>query len=167
MFCNLTLNIFLVVFTVLQEEILKHHTQVLQKLESLFDSELAKLAGKIDKMKKAVQEGATVASMRDRITKLEEEKEDLQAKHRYCLVFLLCLHFLSTIAIHKQLFIVLLFAYIQLHMACINNLSIAAHFLFCIYIFVHCIWDLCIVRSHRNQPRHIQVFCKRFRHRYI
>jgi hypothetical protein len=75
-------SLFLAI-TVLEGEILKHHLKGLQKLESLFDGELAKLAGKIDEMKKAVQEGATVASLRDQITKLETQVEDLQNKHGY------------------------------------------------------------------------------------
>lgn len=56
--------------------------QSLHNLQAQLDAEHAILVEKVEQMKKTVQEGATVASLQDQISKLVAEKEELQEKHK-------------------------------------------------------------------------------------
>jgi hypothetical protein len=56
--------------------------QALRSLQAQLDAEHAILVEKVEQMKKTVQEGATVASLQDQISKLVAEKEEQQDKHR-------------------------------------------------------------------------------------
>ncbi|PSN48349.1 hypothetical protein C0J52_08074 [Blattella germanica] len=67
----------------LQDEIIKCHVEALQKLETQFETEHSKLKESIENMNKTVQEGATIANLQEQITVLEEEKKDIEIKHRH------------------------------------------------------------------------------------
>jgi hypothetical protein len=56
--------------------------QALHSLQAQLDAEHAILVEKVEQMKNTVQEGATVASVQDQISRLVTEKEELQDKHR-------------------------------------------------------------------------------------
>lgn len=57
--------------------------QALHSLQSQLDAEHAKLVQKVEQMKKTVQEGTTIASLQDQISKLVADKEELENKHKY------------------------------------------------------------------------------------
>jgi hypothetical protein len=56
--------------------------QALHSLQTQLDAEHAKIAEKVEHMKRTVQEGTTIASLQDQISKLVMEKEELQSKHK-------------------------------------------------------------------------------------
>jgi hypothetical protein len=57
--------------------------QALHGLQSQLDTEHAKLVQKVEQMKRTVQEGTTIASLQDQISKLVADKEELENKHKY------------------------------------------------------------------------------------
>ncbi|XP_033609685.1 A-kinase anchor protein 9 isoform X6 [Cryptotermes secundus] len=67
---------------VLHTEVAKRHMQALHSLQFQLDAEHAKLVQKVEHMKKTVQEGTTVASLQDQISKLVADKEELENKHK-------------------------------------------------------------------------------------
>lgn len=54
----------------------------LHSLQTQLDAEHSKLVEKVEHMKRTVQEGTTIASLQDQISKLTAEKEELQDKHK-------------------------------------------------------------------------------------
>ncbi|XP_069680061.1 A-kinase anchor protein 9-like isoform X4 [Periplaneta americana] len=67
---------------VLHNEVAKYHIQALHGLQTQLDIEHSKLLEKVEQIKKTVQEGTTIASLKDQLSKLIAEKEELQNKHK-------------------------------------------------------------------------------------
>jgi hypothetical protein len=56
--------------------------QALHNLQTQLDAEHSKLVETVEQMKRTVQEGTTIASLQDQISKLTAEREELQNKHK-------------------------------------------------------------------------------------
>jgi hypothetical protein len=63
-------------------EVANRHMQALHSLRTQLDAEHSKLIEKVEQMKRTVQEGTTIASLQDQISKLIAEKEELLNKHK-------------------------------------------------------------------------------------
>jgi hypothetical protein len=56
--------------------------EALNSLQTQLDAEHSKVAEKVEQMKRTLQEGTTIASLQDQISKLTAEREELQNKHK-------------------------------------------------------------------------------------